>query len=627
MTADNHGMTWIKRLREAAGSGELIDMAPGLTGREAGPPDGKDETSVRQLPAEDIRAVLLDPSLVVDPRGLQIRGALVSGTLDLDHAKLPCRLVFTHCRFENAPSFVQTSLPELIITDAVLPRLSLRSAQVAGDCRLAGLCSSGVVDARGIRVGGELDLTEAKLSNPGGRSLMLSGAEITGDASFKRLEAAGQVRALGAKFNAQLILTGAKLTTPNGTALGLDGAKISGGAFLNELEATGEVRALGANFDAPLVLTGAKLSNPNGNALSLDTAKISGGVFLSELEATGEVRATGVDIDGQLVLTGAKLTNPNGNALSLDTAKISGDVFLHKLDAVGTVRAIGADMDGLLGLLAVKLTNANRNALDLSGAALGRVLLDDAFTIEGRINLSFVSIRVLSVGAKKPTQGLPPLSGANGWTVGTVHGFLRTDCSSARDWLDTVDRRPSAGGRKEFVAQPWKELAKIYDQIGQPEDGRRLRYWAARRTTQVAPWTSKVVRWPYAALVGYGYYPALILGWLAALWACALVLCCLNAGAFTPTEFRAATITVVTQGQSEQVRVTGATAAPPNYPNFNAGLFALDTAIPAASTGQATAWRITENTWLPLILAGIKGFAWVLAALLLAGITGLLRKD
>lgn len=114
---------------------------------------------------------------------------------------------------------------------------------------------------------------------------------------------------------------------------------------------------------------------------------------------------------------------------------------------------------------------------------------------------------------------------------------------------------------------------------------------------------------------------------MAALWVGALVLCCFNADAFTPTGFRAATITVDSQDKSEQVRVTGGTAAPPNYPNFNAGLFALDTASLAAATGQATAWRITENTWLPGILADIKGFAWVLAALLPAGITGLLRKD
>jgi hypothetical protein len=43
--------------------------------------------------------------------------------------------------------------------------------------------------------------------------------------------------------------------------------------------------------------------------------------------------------------------------------------------------------------------------------------------------------------------------------------------------------------------------------------------------------TSKLVRWPYAALVGYGYHPAITLGWLSALWISVLILSCFNAQA------------------------------------------------------------------------------------------------
>ena len=116
----------MERLREAARSGQKIDLAPGLAEDKAHPPEAGEGMSARRLPAEDIRAVLLDLSLVVDPRGLQIRGALVSGTLDLSHSKLPCRLVFTQCRFENAPSFEQAHLPELVLNNVVLPSLSLK---------------------------------------------------------------------------------------------------------------------------------------------------------------------------------------------------------------------------------------------------------------------------------------------------------------------------------------------------------------------------------------------------------------------------------------------------------------------------------------------------------------------
>lgn len=41
----------------------------------------------------------------------------------------------------------------------------------------------------------------------------------------------------------------------------------------------------------------------------------------------------------------------------------------------------------------------------------------------------------------------------------------------------------------------------------------------------------------------------------------------------------------------------------------------------------SAAWRVTGDAWLPLLLASLNAFAWLLTALLLASIAGLLRKD
>lgn len=85
-------MIWLERLREAAAAGEGVDLALELADDEADTPESNNGSSARQLPAEDIRAVLLEPILVVDPRGLRIRGASVCGTLDLDHCPGPTQL-------------------------------------------------------------------------------------------------------------------------------------------------------------------------------------------------------------------------------------------------------------------------------------------------------------------------------------------------------------------------------------------------------------------------------------------------------------------------------------------------------------------------------------------------------
>ncbi len=701
------------RLRRAATLGEVLDFAP----------DAAEHLPLRRIPAENIRALLLEPGITFDPRGLQVHGALVTGTLDLDYAKVPCRIVFVNCRFENRPSFKQANIPELILKHVKLPGLSLRSARLTGDCTLTGIRSSRNVDAQNVRIGGNLELGKGKLDNLGVCALNLDGADINGDVNLADLVASSAVRAVGAHIRGDLFMERAELSNREGLALFLDKAEIKGGVFLNEVVADGEVRALGAHFGGQLGMQKAKLNSPGGSALSLDGAEIKGDAFLGALVASGEVRALGTGIGGQLGMQKAKLNNLGGTALNLGRTYIKGSAFLdgleskgviralsvhvggqlsmkeadlHSLErptmilngalidgntllngltANGEVRALGAQFGGQFGLQKAnlvnpggralnltrsyikgvtsldgltasgevravgvnsggefvlkraKLTNLNGLALNLSGATLGSLILDDVFSADGRLDLSFVTIHILSMGEKQPVTGMPLLSTAHGWKLGTVHGFLRTDRNSARRWLDTIDDQPMTGNRKEFASQPWKELARIYDQIGQPEDARRLHFWAAKRTTRVVPWTSKLIRWPYSGLVGYGYYPLMVLGWLTTLWTVVVILCFLNAGAFTPADHRFSTVKVTTSNGPVEVRNTGATAHPPNYPPFNAGLFAVETALPTAAIGQTAAWRVTENTWLPSVFAVIKGLAWILTALLLAGITGILRKE
>ena len=72
--------------------------------------------------------------------------------------------------------------------------------------------------------------------------------------------------------------------------------------------------------------------------------------------------------------------------------------------------------------------------------------------------------------------------------------------------------------------------------------------------------------------------------------------------------------------------ITGATnsrvIAP--YPGLQPVLYALETVVPPASAVQAAPWVPTG--WIVWWLTLFKGMGWVLTVLLLAGITGILRK-
>lgn len=679
MTPDSKN--WINRLRWAMTSGNVLDFAQGIDDSLVVPSDSQTWGKERQIPGKIIRTLLLKPGLltpglIIDPRGLQIRGARIIGNLDLNYARLPCRLIFNRCIFESVPTFEHFFIQGLKISGSVMPGISLSSANISGDLILSGIRSEGLIDAQDLSVGGNLEMTDAVLRNCDGIALNLDGAIVHGGAELSRLIAFGAVQASGLHTNGQLSLENAKLCNPKGNALTLDEAKIGMDASLIGLEAYGEVRALSLQVGGQLGLRDSKLINPGADALSLDRAKIGGYTYLDrnfhsegqvraiglhvagslcleraqlnnpsgdalnldkaviessvnmkQVIATGEIRGHGVHIDGQLSLSSAKLTNLGANALSLDSAIIRGDTLLdNNLEVIGQIRARKSRFVGTLRLTGANFSNIVTDAIDLRHSNIENLVLDGLTITEGRINLAFTEVRLLTTGENKPDTGLPPLSSAQGWTVEAIHGFLQTNRKHVYGWLSTIDSNFTQKNEK-FIAQPWHELARTADKSGQPEVARWLRYQAARKITRVAPWRSKLWRGPYGLLVGYGYYPLRVLWSIAALWVVATILCYSCAFAFTPTSRDMLYFSSIdSQGQSQTVRISGATPPPKDYPSFSPYQYALDTAIPAAATGQISSWNIYNNAWLVIVFSILRGFSWVLAALLLAGVTGILRK-
>jgi hypothetical protein len=159
---------WIERLRDIARSVTALDLTAG-TDKAAEIADWPPE---HWVPAEAIRRVLLDPDLNPDPQGLQIRGVLVTGTLNLKNAILPCRLEITQSRFESIPELDGAVIAEPDLTGCSAPGLSLQAIKLTRNVVLGEFQASGTVNAHGARIGGQLVLEDARLANPGG--VMLS---------------------------------------------------------------------------------------------------------------------------------------------------------------------------------------------------------------------------------------------------------------------------------------------------------------------------------------------------------------------------------------------------------------------------------------------------------------------
>jgi hypothetical protein len=244
-----------------------------------------------------------------DPHGLRLRGARITGRLDLDNLTTDVNLELKDCLLKEG----------LLARDARLASVTLNGCQIehpnesplGGDrltcsvldlrgARIIGHAETGAVTLRGAHIGGSLDCAEANLRNDSGPALAADGVEV------------GQGVVLRYGFTA----TGA-------------------GDF-------GAVRLTGAHIGGSLDCVGANLRNDSGPGLRAYRLQVDGDVyFTGGFRATGSgdrgaVRLTGAHIGGNLACHGAKLCNYSGPALLAYGIQVGQDIYLTEdFDATG----------------------------------------------------------------------------------------------------------------------------------------------------------------------------------------------------------------------------------------------------------------------------------------------------
>jgi hypothetical protein len=491
-----------------------------------------------------------------------------------------------------------------------------------------GFNAEGEVRVTSARISGQLSLNGATLRNAGGDALNLDWLRIDGGLyAGDGFNAEGKVRANAARIGGQLSLVGATLRNAGGDALTLDGAEIIGGVFAREsFEADGVVHAIGARIGGQLSLKGAIFRNPDGIALTLDGAQITGDAFADDgFTAEGVVRAVGAKITGLLSLDGATLRNPDGVALGLDGAEITGGVFARgSFEADGEVRAPTARIEKVFNLEAASLRNPTGYALDVQSATIATLVLTPSVA-EGVIHLHGTKIGDLIT----PEEPAVPLI-ATGWQVSDIHGPLRENVISAMRWLETDPT--SADPRQKTSIQPWHAFAAVYERNGDPTGARKLRYAAAKKLTAQSSGLAKAAGWFYDGLVGHGYHPLRAFGWLAVVVFSGWLVVAAAQKDIVPANMKDAIAAVNDQQADKKTTTPPFTAGTPceshpTYPCESSFTFAFNALAPTSVSSTDTYWTVRHGAyWLTVVLALLKLFGWALAALLLAGVTGLLRK-
>ncbi len=442
--------SWVD-LRDApvAARGVLSGLSP--AGQRPGslvPEDGSAIGPHRQVRAEVIRALLLG-AFAAEPGyapAIRLRGAKITGRLDLMGATVSYPLVCEYCHFDTVIRMVEAATKTVRMVSCYLPAfngtrmrlegiLNLSQSKLAGVLRIeqaritghvsligtrvlapaaatstpaagdvqavsgvgmsvdgslecTGLQARGAVTLESVSVTGTASFNQASISCPGGRALTVSHAEIGKlDAAAVTLD--GQLRMHNCRIAANLTLNSAVLRNPGGVAMSAGGLTVQGGVFLTEsFRAEGEVQLPGARLGANLTLAGATLSNPGGFALNLDRAGI-GNVDADRMTCTGLVSMVGTRLAASLSMRDAELTGDHGGAaLIADSASMEAELMLIGLRASGEVSMRTITVGRRVLLLGASLRAPGGTALRLSGSQVASDMFCDGMTVQGRLRLA-----------------------------------------------------------------------------------------------------------------------------------------------------------------------------------------------------------------------------------------------
>jgi hypothetical protein len=209
---------------------------------------------------------------------VRLRGAHITGRLDVSGGTVECELRLEHCVLDEMPDFSNAQTRQL--------RLS--------DCRMPGF------DGGGLRVDGYLSL---------------SGSRIDGTVRLPRAQVSGGLRMNGARVS---------VSDPGLWALFSGGLVVDAGAFLRDAEFTGGVRLVGARMNGGLFMEGTALRNPGRRALDAQNIIVEDAAELSHgFTAEGKVRLRNAQVHGVLSFDRAgPMRNPGAMCLHLSHMQV-----------------------------------------------------------------------------------------------------------------------------------------------------------------------------------------------------------------------------------------------------------------------------------------------------------------
>ncbi|MEU8586908.1 membrane-associated oxidoreductase [Streptomyces sp. NPDC048664] len=296
-----------RRVREAFPLGERVDFGEDA---DDDPAAGASWGPERTLRAEVLRALLLGGPVRPDrTAGLNVRGARITGVLDLKYGTVPHPVRLRACHFDEVPDLYGARAVTLVLTDSVLPGLTAGNLRVDNVVRITCCRIRGPVRLAGARIAGAVFANQARLGTPGEPAeepvLQLNHADVGTDLWAEGLVCHGRLRMNGTTVGGQVNLTDAHLSAPGDVALHAETLTVGTDVHAMGLTAQGQINLSGARIPRHLSFNRARLSHPGGQALRA-TSSVIGELWMREaVPVVGEVTLRRAQVDVLHVPPGA----------------------------------------------------------------------------------------------------------------------------------------------------------------------------------------------------------------------------------------------------------------------------------------------------------------------------------
>jgi hypothetical protein len=401
-----------RKVWEAATTGEPVDLRSGDSDLDS-PKRWNEWGPERTVHAEVITSLLIGDGKAasITVRGLYLRGARITGELNLDATTLRCPLALLNCFFDNAIKLNEATAVSVRLSGSHVPAIHARQLRTRGDLQLdEGFSVSDGVELVGAHIGGLFGCKGGQFSNSNGPALNADRLTVEQEMECEGFSAKGEVLLSGAHIGGQLICRDGQFSNSNSEepALNAYGITVDIDMFCDgKFSACGGVNLVGAHIKGQLICRDGQFSNSNSEepalnayGITIDQDMLCDGKFL----ATGVVLLQGAHIKGQLTCTGGRFSNSNGFALAAEGLTVDGSMFCNRgfeasdegFKATGGVSLVGAHIKGMLICTDGQFSNSNSEepALNAYGITVDiDMLCDGKFSAKGEVLLSGAHIK------------------------------------------------------------------------------------------------------------------------------------------------------------------------------------------------------------------------------------------